>query len=138
MEEDILERARQKMILDHLVIQKMNASGQLYLDNKGRQGNKGGKMFKEDDLKAILRFGAEDLFKDKESGEESERKLENMDIDEILARAEKVSDGFTNSFKVFLEDKEKLGDFLSLCAWVLLFIRQLKKQQFRNVLKEER
>jgi chromodomain-helicase-DNA-binding protein 1 len=90
VEEDILERARQKMILDHLVIQKMNASGQLYLDNKGRQGNKAGKMFKEDDLKAILRFGAEDLFKDKESGEESEKKLENMDIDEILARAEKV------------------------------------------------
>lgn len=88
VEEDILERARQKMILDHLVIQKMNASGQLYLDNKGRQGNKAGKMFKEDDLKAILRFGAEDLFK--ESGEESEKKLENMDIDEILARAEKV------------------------------------------------
>ena len=44
----------------------------------------------QNELSAILRFGAEELFKEEKTDEETKRKLESMDIDEILERAEKV------------------------------------------------
>lgn len=44
----------------------------------------------QNELSAILRFGAEELFKEQKSDEESKKTLESMDIDEILERAEKV------------------------------------------------
>ena len=47
----------------------------------------------QNELSAILRFGAEELFKEEKTDEETKRKLESMDIDEILERAEKVEIG---------------------------------------------
>jgi chromodomain-helicase-DNA-binding protein 1 len=44
----------------------------------------------QNELSAILRFGAEELFKEDKSDEETKRNLESLDIDEILERAEKV------------------------------------------------
>ena len=35
VEENILERAKQKMVLDHLVIQRMDTSGRTVLDTTG-------------------------------------------------------------------------------------------------------
>eukprot|EP00252_Welwitschia_mirabilis_P022955 TRINITY_DN6373_c0_g1_i2.p1 TRINITY_DN6373_c0_g1~~TRINITY_DN6373_c0_g1_i2.p1 ORF type:complete len:1772 (+),score=448.14 TRINITY_DN6373_c0_g1_i2:174-5489(+) len=86
VEEDILERAKQKMVLDHLVIQKLNAQGRL----EKKEAKKGTSMFDKNELSAILRFGAEELFREEKNEDESKRTLENMDIDEILERAEKV------------------------------------------------
>eukprot|EP00069_Balaena_mysticetus_P000943 bmy_14963T0 len=80
VEEDILERAKKKMVLDHLVIQRMDTTGKT--------------------------FGAEELFKEPE-GEEQEP--QEMDIDEILKRAEThenepgpltVGDELLSQFKV--------------------------------------
>uniref|UniRef100_A0A1D1Y7W7 Chromodomain-helicase-DNA-binding protein 1 n=2 Tax=Anthurium amnicola TaxID=1678845 RepID=A0A1D1Y7W7_9ARAE len=85
VEEDILERAKKKMVLDHLVIQKLNAEGRLEM----KEVKKGSSMFDKNELSAILRFGAEELFKEEKNDEENKR-LESMDIDEILERAEKV------------------------------------------------
>ncbi|KAK3266144.1 hypothetical protein CYMTET_25208 [Cymbomonas tetramitiformis] len=115
VEEEILERAKRKMVLDHLVIQRMNTG------SVGEQ-EKRPALFNKDELAAILRFGAEELFKDEdgENGEkgdgteEKEAKVttEEDDLDEILARAEKVEsqepgpatggaeDSLLNSFKV--------------------------------------
>ncbi|KAF3777906.1 CHROMATIN REMODELING 5 protein [Nymphaea thermarum] len=87
VEEDILERAKKKMVLDHLVIQKLNTEGRL----EKKEAKKGSAMFDKNELSAILRFGAEELFKEDKNDEEHKRKLENMDIDEILERAEKVA-----------------------------------------------
>uniref|UniRef100_A0A0D9X2H3 Protein CHROMATIN REMODELING 5 n=1 Tax=Leersia perrieri TaxID=77586 RepID=A0A0D9X2H3_9ORYZ len=87
VEEDILERAKKKMVLDHLVIQKLNAEGRL----EKKESKKGGSMFDKNELSAILRFGAEELFKEDKTDEETKKKLESMDIDEILERAEKVA-----------------------------------------------
>lgn len=39
-----------------------------------------------------MRFGAEELFKEERSDEESKKRLLSMDIDEILERAEKVEE----------------------------------------------
>ncbi|KAK8515660.1 hypothetical protein V6N13_139370 [Hibiscus sabdariffa] len=87
VEEDILERAKKKMVLDHLVIQKLNAEGRLE-----RKETKKGSYFDKNDLSAILRFGAEELFKEDKNDEESKKRLLSMDIDEILERAEKVEE----------------------------------------------
>ncbi|MFQ6651183.1 hypothetical protein Gotur_023049 [Gossypium turneri] len=87
VEEDILERAKKKMVLDHLVIQKLNAEGRLE-----RKETKKGAYFDKNELSAILRFGAEELFKEDKNDEESKKRLLSMDIDEILERAEKVEE----------------------------------------------
>ncbi|CAB4278322.1 unnamed protein product [Prunus armeniaca] len=47
---------------------------------------------KMNELSAILRFGAEELFKEEKNDEESKKGLLSMDIDEILERAEKVEE----------------------------------------------
>ncbi|RLN33586.1 protein CHROMATIN REMODELING 5 isoform X3 [Panicum miliaceum] len=73
-------------VLDHLVIQKLNAEGRL----EKKESKKGGSMFDKNELSAILRFGAEELFKEDKTDEETKRNLESLDIDEILERAEKV------------------------------------------------
>ncbi|KAJ7960580.1 protein CHROMATIN REMODELING 5 [Quillaja saponaria] len=87
VEENILERAKKKMVLDHLVIQKLNAEGRLE-----KKEAKKGSYFDKNELSAILRFGAEELFKEDRNDEESKKRLLSMDIDEILERAEKVEE----------------------------------------------
>lgn len=62
VEEDILNRAKQKMVLDHLVIQRMDTSGRTILGP--RAATDGAKtLFGKDELASILKFGAEELFK---------------------------------------------------------------------------
>ena len=87
VEEDILQRAKQKMVLDHLVIQRMDTSGRTVLDASG--ANTAKKMFGKDELAAILRFGAEELFKeDEHKREQKQDQMLNEDLESILARAE--------------------------------------------------
>ncbi|KAL7585117.1 hypothetical protein Lser_V15G42845 [Lactuca serriola] len=71
-------------VLDHLVIQKLNAEGRL----EKKEATKGS-AFDKNELSTILRFGAEELFKEDKNEEESKKRLLSMDIDEILERAEK-------------------------------------------------
>ncbi len=54
MEEDILERAKQKMVLDHLVIQRMDTSGRTVL-GAGTGAASVKQMFGKDEMAAILR-----------------------------------------------------------------------------------
>jgi hypothetical protein len=91
VEENILERAKQKMILDHLIIQRMDTSGRIVLNNKKQSYS----QFSKEELQEVLKFGAENLFKkekkqddmmdDDETLEDEEKE---MDLDEILKRAE--------------------------------------------------
>ncbi|ALC38337.1 Chd1, partial [Drosophila busckii] len=84
VEEQIVERAKQKMVLDHLVIQRMDTTGRTVLDKSGNGHSSNSNPFNKDDLSAILKFGAEELFKDEQEHEEELV----CDIDEILRRAE--------------------------------------------------
>lgn len=109
VEENILERAKRKRVLEHLVIHGVEGGGQ----------NDSQNMFKKEELSAILRFGAESLFQnnndlskpklqengkpndmdedeptpsklaehEKDGKAEEKRVLEVDDIDELLARA---------------------------------------------------
>ncbi|KAL6265265.1 hypothetical protein P5V15_002045 [Pogonomyrmex californicus] len=116
VEEEIVERAKQKMVLDHLVIQRMDTTGRTVLDKKNAGTNSN--PFNKEDLTAILKFGAEDLFKDEEDGDEEPA----CDVDEILRRAETrdegpttVGDELLSAFKVasfktaFEEDLEPIN-----------------------------
>lgn len=84
VEEDILERAKQKMVLDHLVIQRMDTTGKTVLSNSKGTSGSSTTPFNKEELAQILKFGAEDLFKESEDAEDEP----NVDIDEILRRAE--------------------------------------------------
>ncbi|XP_011692493.1 PREDICTED: chromodomain-helicase-DNA-binding protein 1 isoform X2 [Wasmannia auropunctata] len=116
VEEEIVERAKQKMVLDHLVIQRMDTTGRTVLDKKNAGTNSN--PFNKEDLTAILKFGAADLFKDEEDGDEEPA----CDVDEILRRAETrdegpttVGDELLSAFKVasfktaFEEDLEPIN-----------------------------
>eukprot|EP00803_Ostreobium_quekettii_P001086 evm.model.scf_853EXC.5 EVM.evm.TU.scf_853EXC.5 scf_853EXC:28406-44371(+) len=115
VEEDILERAKKKMVLDHLVIQRMDTSGRTVMEPQG--GTRSiKKMFGKDELAAILRFGAEDLFKNNDA-EEPQEMLEE-DIDTILERAEVVDSA---------KDDNGARDFLN----------QFNVATFRSVLEDD-
>lgn len=92
VEEDILERAKQKMVLDHLVIQRMDTSGRTVLDTSaaGGKNSTAKQMFAKEELAAILRFGAQELFSNEEANAEREKAMYEEDIDMILQRAEVV------------------------------------------------
>ena len=74
------------MVLDHLVIQRMDTTGRTVLD-KSDPGNS--TPFSKEELNSILKFGAEELFKEKDNNEKDESQILQIDdIDEILKRAE--------------------------------------------------
>lgn len=77
-------------------------------------------MLWQNELAAILRFGAEELFKDDKNEEDQKNKLETMDIDEILARAEKVE---TKPPEVDAEGIELLGAFKVTSLFYSFFIK---------------
>ncbi|CAK1602096.1 unnamed protein product [Parnassius mnemosyne] len=112
VEEDIVERAKRKMVLDHLVIQRMDTTGRTVLNKRDASGTTANNPFNKEDLNAILKFGAEELFKDDDENDEDPV----CDIDEILQRAETRDEGPTmagdellSAFKVasFAFDEEK-------------------------------
>uniref|UniRef100_T1GR74 Helicase C-terminal domain-containing protein n=1 Tax=Megaselia scalaris TaxID=36166 RepID=T1GR74_MEGSC len=105
VEEEIVERAKQKMVLDHLVIQRMDTTGRTVLDKNNGGAKNNTTPFNKDDLSAILKFGAEELFKDDQDGEGGDELI--CDIDDILRRAElrnddpaMVGDDLLSAFKV--------------------------------------
>ncbi|GKD23105.1 hypothetical protein Tco_1224808, partial [Tanacetum coccineum] len=77
-------------VLDHLVIQKLNAEGRL--EKKEAKKEVGlTRLFTlmfQNELTAILSFGAEELFKEERNDEKNKKRLLSMDIDESLARSE--------------------------------------------------
>ncbi|EGG10702.1 uncharacterized protein MELLADRAFT_22404, partial [Melampsora larici-populina 98AG31] len=80
VEEDVLERAKRKMILEYAIINQMDTSGK----NVGKKEAPKTQQFNKEDLSAILKFGAANLFKS--SADQS--KLESMDLDEIMTKGE--------------------------------------------------
>ncbi|EDV27041.1 uncharacterized protein TRIADDRAFT_54568 [Trichoplax adhaerens] len=86
VEEEIIERATKKMVLDHLVIQRMDTSGRTVLSKSSAPSSAN---FTKEEVDVILKFGVEELFK--ETDGEQDKKLQEMDLDEILQRAETQS-----------------------------------------------
>eukprot|EP00768_Dysnectes_brevis_P002590 gnl/Dysnectes_brevis/1926_a2211_1230.p1 GENE.gnl/Dysnectes_brevis/1926_a2211_1230~~gnl/Dysnectes_brevis/1926_a2211_1230.p1 ORF type:complete len:1970 (+),score=523.99 gnl/Dysnectes_brevis/1926_a2211_1230:2006-7915(+) len=86
VEEKILETAKRKMILDHLLIQKLNQQPTSGTSSALTEISKSKKKstFQIDELRAVLRFGASALFGEEKEGE----KDDELDIGDILQRAE--------------------------------------------------
>ncbi|KAI8993671.1 SNF2 family N-terminal domain-containing protein [Pilobolus umbonatus] len=109
-EEDIIERAKKKMVLEYCIIKQMDTSGQSLLSEhslKTSSGKNRDLPFNKEELSAILKFGAQNMFQSSEKTE----KLNDMDLDDILARAEQTetlngddsalgSEDFLSQFKI--------------------------------------
>uniref|UniRef100_A0A8C1KR50 Chromodomain helicase DNA binding protein 1 n=1 Tax=Cyprinus carpio TaxID=7962 RepID=A0A8C1KR50_CYPCA len=89
VEEEIIERAKKKMVLDHLVIQRMDTTGKTVLHTGAAPSSS--TPFNKEELSAILKFGAEELFKEPE-GEEQEPQVLSVyyRLDAIARDAELV------------------------------------------------
>ena len=93
IEEDILERARRKMILEYasrskhdttnIVINQMDTTG---AHINGTDTPKANKDYTKEELSAILKFGAQTLFKTDEGAQT--QKLDEMDLDDVLTKAD--------------------------------------------------
>ena len=83
VDEDIIHRAKKKMVLDHLVIQSMDTTGKAIIGG-AKEEKKGAVPFDKNELNMILKFGAEDLFKN----EDAEEQDKEVDLDAILESAE--------------------------------------------------
>jgi chromodomain-helicase-DNA-binding protein 1 len=112
MEEDIIERAKRKMILEYCVIKQMDTSGlSLLQDHQSTMTTSSGKNrdipFNRAEMSAVLKFGAKNMFEQPDNTET----LKDIDLDDILARAEQTetlegedsalgSDEFLAQFKI--------------------------------------
>ena len=82
-------------MLEYSIISTMDTSGTNYMQKKGKKGSRVSNPDKvsSEELQMILKFGAQNLFKQeaekaKEGESEPVNKLEEMNLDEILSRAE--------------------------------------------------
>ncbi len=83
MEEDVLERAKKKMVLEYAIINQMDTSGAHFAP---KAPTKPAAEFSKDELSAILKYGAQNMFKQDE--DQLNKNMEEMDLDDILNRAE--------------------------------------------------
>lgn len=141
IEENIIERAKQKMVLDHLVIQSMDTSGRTVFNKKMSSSNS--TPFNREELNAILKFGAEELFKDDDENEEEPV----CDIDEILKRAETREDApslageeLLSAFKVAsftLDEDEEVSKLDSIADENTKDWDEIIPEDFRSKVEEE-
>ncbi|KAI8812919.1 SNF2 family N-terminal domain-containing protein, partial [Cladochytrium replicatum] len=91
IDEDIIERAKRKMVLEYAIIKQMDTSGRNVTEPKSKGKDNNPDKVDKEELTAILKFGAQNLFKqaEGEQGTANQAKhLEEMNLDDILARAE--------------------------------------------------
>ncbi|KGB76774.2 chromodomain-helicase-DNA-binding protein 1 [Cryptococcus deuterogattii R265] len=84
IEEDILERAMRKMLLEYAIINKMDTTG-AHINGSSTPKDKNGDLSKEE-LSAILKFGARNMFKTDDNTQN--KKLDEMNLDDILNNAD--------------------------------------------------
>ena len=101
IEEDIIDRAKRKMVLEYSIITTMDTYGVNVMKNgkKKQASSASADKISSEELQTILKFGAQNLFKQDSNGDGKEdggaagggaefSKLEEMNLDDILSRAE--------------------------------------------------
>lgn len=111
VEEDVLERAKQKMVLEYAIIHQMDTSGTNFAP---KSLSKSSQNFSREELGAILKFGAQSMFKSDEDGQQ--KKLDEMDLDDILQHAEARdteadSNTAVSGSQAFLQQFAQVQDF---------------------------
>ncbi|PWN49903.1 hypothetical protein IE53DRAFT_331257 [Violaceomyces palustris] len=118
VEEDVLERAKRKMVLEYAIIHQMDTSGTNFA---AKSGTKNQTNFSKEELGAILKFGAQNMFKsDNEDGQQ--KKLDEMDLDDILSHAEAHETevdptGSSAGGEGFLQQFAQVQDFKADVSW---------------------
>ncbi|KAL1939797.1 hypothetical protein VTO73DRAFT_9497 [Trametes versicolor] len=121
MEEDVLERAKKKMVLEYAIINQMDTS-QAHLSSKGGAKDPAkADALSKDELHAVLKYGAQKIF-DKDDTQQS-KKLDEMDLDDILNRAEHhetvaaQNEGASLGGEGFLEQFANISDVKNDMNW---------------------
>ncbi|WFD36563.1 DNA helicase [Malassezia cuniculi] len=118
VEEDVLERAKRKMVLEYAIIHQMDTSGTNFAP---KSLGKSSQTFSREELGAILKFGAQSMFKsDNEDGQQ--KKLDEMDLDDILSKAEARDTEMENSTtssggEGFLQQFAQVQDIKNDASW---------------------
>ncbi|KAI0341938.1 hypothetical protein BDW22DRAFT_219821 [Trametopsis cervina] len=123
MEEDVLERAKKKMVLEYAIINQMDTS-QAHLSSKATSATKDTAKaadLSKDELHAVLKYGAQRIF-DKDDSQQNQ-KLDEMDLDDILNRAEhhetlaSNNDGTSLGGEGFLAQFANISDVKNDMSW---------------------
>lgn len=133
IEEEIIERAKRKMVLEYCIIKQMDTSGEAVLSSK--KSKLISNNVSKEELQTILKFGAQNLFKQhEESTNNSDKKLEELNLDEILARAERTDPMETASETAdggasFLEQWQVADIGVNQISWEDLIPEEERKRQ---------
>uniref|UniRef100_V5ETJ6 Chromatin remodelling complex ATPase chain n=1 Tax=Kalmanozyma brasiliensis (strain GHG001) TaxID=1365824 RepID=V5ETJ6_KALBG len=141
VEEDVLERAKRKMVLEYAIIHQMDTSGTNFAP-KGSAKNS--QQFSKEELGAILKFGAQNMFKS-ENEDGQQKKLDEMDLDDILSHAEAHETevdptGSSAGGQEFLKSFAQVQDFKADVSWddiIPLEERQKVEEEERKKAVEE-
>ncbi|RUS20096.1 SNF2 family N-terminal domain-containing protein [Endogone sp. FLAS-F59071] len=116
IEEDMIERAKRKMVLEYCIIKQLDTSGlsqlqkgalastEAAMENSSSSDGRNKDLPFCNELSAILKFGAQNMFQ----ANKNTQKLDDIDLDDILARAE-----HTETIEVEGGENLKGEDFLS-------------------------
>jgi len=106
VEEDVMERAKKKLCLEYVMIKSLDTTGMNLFSAGASSTTTGSNPFSKEELNAIIKFGAKKIFKEMDTNQQ-QTKLQGMDLDDILNRAEETetsgvvpSDEFLESFNV--------------------------------------
>ena len=118
VEEDVLERAKRKMVLEYAIINQMDTSGTNFAP---KSAAKNATQFSKEELGAILKFGAQNMFKS-ENEDGQQKKLDEMDLDDILSHAEAHETevdptGSSAGGQGFLQSFAQVSDFKADVSW---------------------
>ncbi|KZT42463.1 hypothetical protein SISSUDRAFT_980248 [Sistotremastrum suecicum HHB10207 ss-3] len=145
MEEDVLERAKKKMVLEYAIINQMDTS-QAHLSTKpNANGKEPGKTdaLSKDELTAVLKYGAQKIF-DKDDSQQT-KKLDEMDLDEILSRAEDhetmaqgAEGGASLGGEGFLQQFASVSDIKNDMSWEdIIPLEERQKLEQEDLKKED-
>ena len=118
VEEDVIERAKRKMVLEYAIIHQMDTSGSNFASKATERKTHNPS---KEELGEILKFGAQSLFKN-ENDEGQQKKLDEMDLDEILAHGEAhetdtAPGGASSGGEAFLKQFAQVQDFKTDIKW---------------------
>jgi len=139
VEEDVLERAKKKMVLEHAIINQVDTSGSS-LGPRSAAAPKP-ENFSKDELSAILKFGAQNIFKADDTAQG--KKLDEMDLDDILNRAEDhetgVDAGGTSlGGEGFLQQFAAVQDFKTDLSWDEIIPEDQRAQITQEMLDDQK
>ncbi|KAJ8287325.1 hypothetical protein GJAV_G00050250 [Gymnothorax javanicus] len=134
VEEDIIERAKKKMVLDHLVIQRMDTTGKTVLHTGSAPSSS--TPFNKEELSAILKFGAEELFKEQEGEEQEPQRAETRENDPgpSTVGEELLSQFKVANFSAMEEEEMDMDSERSQKSWDHI----IPEEQRRRLEEEER